>query len=63
MTTFNIDARKNIMARVGIQCSPCTHTVEDSFPNGSIRFSLGYFNNEYDIEEITDAIRYEQLNF
>ncbi|MEG0250202.1 MAG: aminotransferase class V-fold PLP-dependent enzyme [Peptostreptococcus sp.] len=63
MVAFNIDARRRIMTRVGIQCSPCTHIVEGSFPNGSIRFTPGYFSNEYDIDEIIDAILYMESNF
>ena len=63
MVAFNIDASRKIMTRVGIQCSPCTHMVEGSFPNGSIRFTLGYFNNEYDVAEIIDAIKYIDSSF
>lgn len=63
MVAFNIDASRKIMTRVGIQCSPCTHMVEGSFPNGSIRFTLGYFNNEYDVAEIIDAIKYIESSF
>lgn len=57
MIAFNLDMIKHIMCRVGIQCSPCTHISEGSFPNGSIRFSLGYFNNEYDVEYIIKSMK------
>ena len=57
MVAFNLDMINHIMTRVGIQCSPCTHMAEGTFPNGSIRFSVGYFNNEYDIEYIIKSVR------
>lgn len=56
MVAFNLDMINHIMTRVGIQCSPCTHMAEDTFPNGSIRFSIGYFNNKYDIDYIIKSV-------
>ncbi len=54
---FNLDMLKSIMTRVGIHCSPLSHIVRGKFPNGSIRFSLGYFNNQYDVDYIIDSIK------
>lgn len=57
MIAFNLDMIKHIMCRVGIQCSPCAHMSEGTFPNGSIRFTLGYFNNEYDVKYIIESMK------
>lgn len=57
MVSFNMDLNDGIMTRVGIQCSPCTHMSEGSFPNGSIRMSVGYFNSERDVEQIIKSLR------
>jgi cysteine desulfurase family protein len=43
-----------IFVRVGIHCAPLAHRALGTFPDGTVRFSLGYFNT---LEEVEPAIR------
>ncbi|WAW14010.1 aminotransferase class V-fold PLP-dependent enzyme [Peptostreptococcus equinus] len=54
---FNLDLQDGIMNRVGIQCSKMSHQAIDNFPKGCIRFTFGYFNNIYDVEDLIKAIK------
>jgi len=42
-----------VLVRTGLHCAPLAHKTLGSFPNGSIRFSMGYFNT---LEEVSIAI-------
>lgn len=48
-----LESRFNIAVRGGLHCAPLTHRHFDTFPNGSVRVSLGKFNT---IEEINSLI-------
>lgn len=48
-----LDEEYNIMCRVGLHCSPAAHKTIGTFPVGTIRFSMSYFNT---IEEVDKAI-------
>ena len=39
-----------IKARSGLHCAPLAHKSIGSYPGGTIRFSLGYFNTEKEID-------------
>ncbi|WP_101772691.1 aminotransferase class V-fold PLP-dependent enzyme [Peptostreptococcus faecalis] len=56
MLSFFLDTEYEIMTRVGIQCSPCTHIYQGSYPNGGIRFTVGYFNTESEIRKVISAV-------
>lgn len=43
-----------ICVRVGLHCAPLAHRALGTFPDGTVRFSLGYFNT---MEEVQIAIR------
>ena len=43
-----------ICVRVGLHCAPLAHRALGTFPDGTVRFSLGYFNT---MEEVEIAIR------
>jgi selenocysteine lyase/cysteine desulfurase len=49
--------RNEIAVRVGLHCAPLAHQALGSFPDGTVRFSLGYFNTREDVEAATEAIR------
>lgn len=42
-----------VLVRTGLHCAPLAHKTLGSFPDGSVRFSLGYFNT---LEEVAVAI-------
>lgn len=47
----------NIAVRGGLHCSPIAHKTIGTFPEGTVRVSLGYFNNKEDIGFFIEAIR------
>lgn len=53
---FYLDQEYGIMTRVGLHCSYQVHVKNNSFPEGGIRMSLGYFNNDGDVDKIYESI-------
>ncbi len=45
-----------ILCRPGLHCAPSAHRTIGTFPGGTIRFALGVFNNEADVETALRAI-------
>jgi len=46
-----------ICCRVGLHCAPSAHRTLGTFPEGTVRFSLGFFNTEADIEYAISEVR------
>lgn len=46
-----------ISLRVGLHCAPLAHHALGSFPDGTVRFSLGYFNTLEEIEIAIHAVK------
>lgn len=46
-----------ISVRVGLHCAPLAHKALGTFPDGTVRFSLGYFNTLQDVRIAVHAIR------
>jgi selenocysteine lyase/cysteine desulfurase len=44
------------MCRVGLHCSPSAHRTLGTFPDGTIRFALGTFTTEKEIDIALDAV-------
>jgi cysteine desulfurase family protein len=53
---YLLDREFEIMCRVGLQCAPAAHRTIGTFPQGTVRFSLGYFNQEEEIDAALDAL-------
>ncbi len=51
-----LDSEYEIMSRVGLHCSPAAHKTIGSFPDGTVRFSLGYFNSVEELECAAEAL-------
>lgn len=51
------EERYGILCRPGLQCAPAAHRTIGTFPQGTIRFSFGFFNTPQDVEAACDAIR------
>jgi cysteine desulfurase/selenocysteine lyase len=49
-----LDEQAAVLARVGLHCAPAAHKTIGTFPEGTIRFGLGYYNTR---EEIAYSIR------
>ena len=56
-TGLELDEQFGIQCRVGLHCSPAAHQTLGTFPNGSIRFSLGAFNTNEDVCNALQAVR------
>lgn len=44
-----LDQKFNIAVRAGLHCAPLAHKFLGTFLNGTVRFSLGYFNSKHEI--------------
>jgi len=53
---FLLDDDYDILCRVGLHCSPSSHKTIGTFPDGTIRFGLGYFNTLEEVEKALDAV-------
>lgn len=60
---YYLDSIYRIQARVGIHCSYEIHKKLGTFPEGGIRFSIGYFNTEREIEKVIDSIEFILKNY
>ena len=58
----NIFNKNHIAVRTGLQCAPLAHQFMGTYPAGTIRFSVGYFNTEHDFEELEEALDYIEEN-
>ena len=53
---LRLDEEYGIMARVGLHCAPAAHRTIGTFPTGTVRFGLGYFNTADEVEAAVRAI-------
>lgn len=49
-----LDERYGVLSRPGLHCAPQAHRTIGTFPDGTVRFSVGYLNSE---EEVLEAVR------
>lgn len=52
----------NIATRTGLHCSPEAHKFLGTFPAGTVRFSVGYFNSDDDFEKLREVLNYIEEN-
>ncbi|MBU4175551.1 MAG: aminotransferase class V-fold PLP-dependent enzyme [Actinobacteria bacterium] len=53
---YMLDEHYGIMCRVGLHCAPAAHRAIGTFPEGTVRLSIGYFNTADDIEQAIEAV-------
>ena len=46
-----------ILTRCGLHCAPNAHRTLSTFPRGTVRLSLGWFNTEADIDRALQALK------
>jgi cysteine desulfurase family protein len=56
-----LDVDYGILTRTGLECAPLIHQRMGTFPNGTVRFSIGPFNTEDHIDKAIRAV-YEIAN-
>ncbi len=54
--SFLLEQQFGIMTRCGLHCAPHAHQTLGTFPQGTVRFSFGYFNTEEEIGYVIDAL-------
>jgi cysteine desulfurase family protein len=55
---LRLDEQFGILCRVGLHCAPSAHKTIGSFPEGTVRFGLSYFNNEEEVDQTLQAVQY-----
>lgn len=53
----------NIITRPGLHCSPLCHKTIGTYPEGTLRFSFGYFTTAHEIDSAVQALKDILLNF
>lgn len=54
--SYELDYKYGIKNRSGLHCAPLTHKSIGSFPDGTVRLSISYFNTIEDIKYTIDSI-------
>ena len=54
--SFILDSDFGIKNRSGLHCAPLAHKTIGSFPTGTVRLSISYFNSKEDIEYTIDSL-------
>ncbi len=52
-----LDEDYDIMCRPGLHCAPSAHRTIGTFPDGAVRFSMGYFNTPDEMDSAISAVR------
>lgn len=52
-----LDQSFGIMARTGLHCAPSAHRTLGTFPEGTVRFSFGWFNTSAEVEMALKALQ------
>lgn len=53
---YLLDKRYGVMVRVGLHCSPWAHRTIGTYPKGTVRVSLGYFNTAREVDFLLEAL-------
>jgi selenocysteine lyase/cysteine desulfurase len=52
-----LEGRYGVMTRVGLQCAPAAHKAIGTYPQGTIRASIGYFTTDEEVRHFLDSLR------
>jgi selenocysteine lyase/cysteine desulfurase len=47
----------DILVRTGLHCAPLAHQSLGTFPEGTVRLSMGYFNTPDEIKRAAEALK------
>lgn len=53
----SIFSSRNIAVRTGLQCAPYAHRFLNTYPAGTIRFSVGFFTSDDDFKELEYVLK------
>lgn len=51
-------SNKDVAVRTGLHCAPDAHRFLGTFPSGTVRFSVGFFNTDNDFNTLDKALKY-----
>ena len=54
--SFELDENFDIMSRPGLHCAPLAHRTTGTYPQGTVRFSFGFYNTQEQILQSLKAI-------
>ena len=54
---YELETRYGILTRCGLHCAPSAHKTLGTFPQGTLRFSLGWASTEADVDAALAALR------
>ena len=54
---LQLDEEYGILCRVGLHCAPSAHKTIGTFPRGTVRFGLSYFNTAEEVDAAVGAVR------
>lgn len=57
-----IFSEHGIAVRTGLQCAPLAHGFLETYPAGTIRFSVNWFTSDQDFEELKQVLDYIEEN-
>ena len=52
-----LDVEYSIATRTGLQCAPLVHEGIGTTPKGTVRFSIGYFNTDEEVDLVLNAVK------
>ncbi len=55
-------SQQGVEVRTGLHCAPSAHKFLGTFPAGTVRFSVSYFNTDYDFAKLRQALDYIDEN-
>ena len=53
---YQLETEFGILTRCGLHCAPSAHKTLDTFPRGTVRFSLGFASTEDHVDAALAAI-------
>lgn len=54
--SYLLDQAFNIAVRSGLHCAPLAHKTLGTLEQGTVRFSIGYYNTKDEVDKVIDAI-------
>ncbi len=54
---YKLDKDYGIMTRAGLHCAPLAHKSLNTFPQGTVRLSIGIFNTPDDIDYTIESLK------
>ena len=54
---YRLETEYGILTRCGLHCAPSAHKSLDTFPQGTVRFAVGFASTEADVDAALEAIR------